>query len=36
MGFDSCYVIKKYLIGERDDPIARAGGLKSEQVIQAK
>ena len=28
----SIYVIKNYIIGQRDDPIARAGGLKAEQM----
>jgi hypothetical protein len=28
----SIYVIKNYVIGVRDDPIARAGGLKAEQI----
>ena len=32
----SIFVVKKYVIGERDDPIAHAGGLKPEQVIEAK
>jgi hypothetical protein len=32
----SIFVIKTYLFGERDDPIARAGGLKAEQIIPAK
>jgi hypothetical protein len=32
----SIYVIQKYLIGERDDPLARAGGLKPGQIIEAK
>jgi hypothetical protein len=32
----SIYVIKNHVIGERDDPLARAGGLKSEPVIQPK
>jgi len=30
------YVIQKYVIGERDDPLARAGGLKPEQMIQPR
>jgi len=32
----SIYIIKNYIIGERDDPIMRAGGLKAEQIIQPK
>ena len=32
----SIYVIKNYVIGDRDDPIAHAGGLKAEQIIQRK
>jgi hypothetical protein len=32
----SLFVIKKYVIGERDDPLYRAGGLKPKQEIQAK
>jgi hypothetical protein len=32
----SIFVIKKYVIGERDDPLARAGGLSPQQTIKAK
>jgi hypothetical protein len=32
----SIFVIKNYVLGERDDPLTRAGGLKPEQVLQAK
>jgi hypothetical protein len=32
----SIFIIKKYVIGERDDPLARAGGLRSGQTIEAK
>jgi hypothetical protein len=32
----SIFVIKKYVIGERDDPLYRAGGLNPDQAIQAK
>jgi hypothetical protein len=32
----SIFVIKKYVIGERDDPLYRAGGLQPEPAIQAK
>jgi hypothetical protein len=32
----SILVIKKYVIGERDDPLYRAGGLKPKQEIKAK
>jgi hypothetical protein len=30
------YFIKVFFIGERDDPLARAGGLKPVQTIQSK
>jgi hypothetical protein len=32
----SVFVINHYVIGERDDPLARAGGLKPEQAIGIK
>jgi hypothetical protein len=28
----SIFIIKNYVVGERDDPLARAGGLKPEQM----
>jgi hypothetical protein len=30
------YFLNVVVIGERDDPLARAGGLKPEQTIQSK
>jgi|HubBroStandDraft_6_1064221.scaffolds.fasta_scaffold441938_1 hypothetical protein len=30
------YFLSVVVIGERDDPLARAGGLKPEQTIQSK
>ena len=30
------YFIKVFFIGERDDPLARAGGLKPVKAIQSK
>lgn len=30
------YVIQKYVLGVRDDPLARAGGLKPSQAIEKK
>jgi hypothetical protein len=30
------FVIQKYVIGERDDPIARAGGLRPSQATGRK
>jgi hypothetical protein len=30
------YVIDRYVLGERDDPLARAGGLKPEQALGKK
>ena len=30
------YFLNVVVIGERDDPLARAGGLKPEQIIQPK
>jgi hypothetical protein len=29
-------VIDKYVLGDRDDPLVRAGGLKPEQSIKVK
>ena len=30
------YFLKVVVIGQRDDPLARAGGLKPEQITQPK
>jgi hypothetical protein len=32
----SIFVIKKYVMGERNDPLAHAGGLNPQQIIEAK
>jgi hypothetical protein len=32
----SIFVIKNYVIGERADPLAHAGGLKPELTVQPK
>jgi hypothetical protein len=32
----SIFVIKKYILGDRADPLARAGGLNLQQSIQVK
>jgi hypothetical protein len=34
--WDPIYVFKNYVLGTRDDPIARAVGLKAEQIIPTK
>ncbi len=35
-GWGGIFVVKKYIIGDRDDPLARAGGLKPLQELQVK
>jgi hypothetical protein len=36
IAWGTIFVIQKYVLGERDDPLARAGGLKPEQALGKK